>query len=93
MFVVSFSGRDLCDGLITRPEESYRLCCVNVCDLETSRMRRLKPASGLLKPVKEEEEGEVAWHIHKHCLNLRKNRVSTNNFDRFHSYKNKNFHL
>jgi len=30
------SGRGLCDELITRPEESYRLCCV-VCDLETSR--------------------------------------------------------
>jgi hypothetical protein len=41
------SGRGLCDGPITRPEESYRLCCVTVCDLETSRMRRLKPASGL----------------------------------------------
>ena len=23
-------------ALITRPEESYRLCCVVVCDLETS---------------------------------------------------------
>ena len=32
------SGRGLCDELITRPEESYRLCCVAVCDLETSRM-------------------------------------------------------
>jgi len=32
------SGRDLCDELITRPEESYRLWCVVVCDLETSRM-------------------------------------------------------
>jgi len=28
-----FSGRGLCDELITRPEESYRLWCV-VCDLE-----------------------------------------------------------
>jgi hypothetical protein len=28
------SGRDLCDELITRPEESYRLWCVVVCDLE-----------------------------------------------------------
>jgi len=28
------SGRALCDELITRPEESYRLWCV-VCDLET----------------------------------------------------------
>ena len=25
-------------GGITRPEESYRLCCFVVCDLETSRM-------------------------------------------------------
>ena len=32
------SGRGLCDELITRPEESYPLCCVVVCDLETSRM-------------------------------------------------------
>ena len=30
------SGRGLCDELITRPEESYRLWCVIVCDLETS---------------------------------------------------------
>jgi len=28
------SGRGLCDELITRPEESYRLWCVDVCDLE-----------------------------------------------------------
>ena len=28
------SGRDLCDELITRPEEFYRLWCVVVCDLE-----------------------------------------------------------
>jgi hypothetical protein len=25
------SGRGLCDGLINRPEESYRLWCVVVC--------------------------------------------------------------
>ena len=41
------SGRVLCDGLIIRPEESYRLWCVVVCDLETSsRMRRPWPALG-----------------------------------------------
>ena len=34
------SGRGLCDELITRPEESYRLWCVVLCDLETSRIRR-----------------------------------------------------
>ena len=28
------SGRGLCDGPITRPEESYRLWCVLLCDLE-----------------------------------------------------------
>jgi hypothetical protein len=27
------SGRGLCDELITRPEESYRLWCFVVCDL------------------------------------------------------------
>ena len=39
-------GRGLCDELITRPGESYRLWCVVVCDLETSRMRRPRPALG-----------------------------------------------
>src|SRR5215469_781232 len=42
-------GRGLCDGLITRPEESYRLRRVFVCDQETSKTRRLKPATGLWK--------------------------------------------
>ena len=31
-------GRTPLDELITRPEESYRLWCVVLCDLETSRM-------------------------------------------------------
>ena len=43
------SGRGLCDGLITHPEESYRLWRVVVCDQETSNTRRLKPATGLWK--------------------------------------------
>jgi hypothetical protein len=37
------SGRGTCDELITRPEESYLLWCVVVCDLETSWMRRPWP--------------------------------------------------
>jgi len=37
------SGRGLCEGLITRPEESYRLCLVVVCDQETSYAKRLYP--------------------------------------------------
>ena len=32
------SGRALCDELITSPEESYRMWCVVVRDLETSRI-------------------------------------------------------
>ena len=43
------SGRGLCDGLITHPEESYRLWRIVVCDLKTSKMRRLKPVTGLRK--------------------------------------------
>jgi hypothetical protein len=39
-------GIGLCDQLITRPEESYRLWCVVVCDLETPRMRRSWSALG-----------------------------------------------
>ena len=41
-----FSGRGICDGLITLPEESYRLWCVVVCHLESSWMRRLWPTGG-----------------------------------------------
>ena len=48
--VVCFTGRGLCDELITRPEESYRLWCVVVCDLETSRMRSPWPALGRSAP-------------------------------------------
>jgi hypothetical protein len=34
------SGRGLCDELVPRPEESYRLWCVsNVCHHETSTKR------------------------------------------------------
>jgi hypothetical protein len=43
------SGRGLGDGFKTRPGESYRLWRVVVCDQETSKTRRLKPATGLWK--------------------------------------------
>jgi hypothetical protein len=43
------SGRGLCDGLITRPEESYRTWRVAVCVIKKPRIRRLKPATGLWK--------------------------------------------
>jgi hypothetical protein len=40
------SGVSLCDELIIRPEESYRLWCLVACDLETSKMRRPRPTLG-----------------------------------------------
>ena len=43
------SCRGFCEGLITPPEESYRLWRVVVCDQETSKPRRLKSATGLGK--------------------------------------------
>jgi hypothetical protein len=43
------SGRGLCDELITRPEESYRLWCVVVCDLETTKI------------LVDEDEAKVHW--------------------------------
>jgi len=37
------SGRGVFDGLITRPEDFYRMWRVVVCDRETSYARRLWP--------------------------------------------------
>jgi hypothetical protein len=39
------SRRGLYDELITSPEESNQLWCVCMCDLETSSMRRPRPAT------------------------------------------------
>ena len=44
--VVCCQGQGLCNKLITYPEESHWLWCIVVCDLETSRMKRLWPALG-----------------------------------------------
>jgi hypothetical protein len=40
------SGKGLCVGLITRPEESYRLWRVVVCDREAPMMKRPWPTGG-----------------------------------------------
>jgi hypothetical protein len=50
------SGRGLCDGLITRSEESYRMWRVVLCDLETSWMRRSWPTGGCCDKKKERNE-------------------------------------
>jgi hypothetical protein len=71
--VVCLSGRGLCDGLITRPEESYRLWCILVCDLEASRMRR--PWSALVCYSREKHSHSNAWVMHlpiylKHVIRM-----------------------
>jgi hypothetical protein len=43
------SGRGLCDRLIPRPEESYRLWNVIVCDLETLKNETVLDRGGLLQ--------------------------------------------
>jgi hypothetical protein len=37
------SGRGLCEGLISHPEDSYCVVCLAVCDIETLLMRRPRP--------------------------------------------------
>ena len=58
------SGRGLCEELITRPEESYRLRCVVVCDLETTKI------------LVNEEEAKAHWGAiaprEKLCKNCRR---------------------
>jgi len=60
------SGRGLCEELITRPEESYRLWRVVVCDLETSWMRRPWPTGGYCAKNKQTYLGsstEGSWWV------------------------------
>ena len=56
------SGRGLCDELITRPEDSYRLWCVVVCDLETFLMRRPWPTGGFPAKNKQNSHLTLLWH-------------------------------
>jgi len=48
------------DELITRPEESYRLWCVVVCDLETTKIlvneEEVKVDQGAIAPRERERE-------------------------------------
>jgi len=53
------SGRGLGDELITRPEESYRLWCVVVCDLETTKIlvnEEAKAHYGAVAPKEREKK-------------------------------------
>ena len=53
---------DLCDELMTRPKESYRLWCVVLCDLESSRKRRQWPTWGSsAKAAGEHRQYGTSW--------------------------------
>ena len=54
-------GRGLWDELITHPEESYRLWCVVVCDLETSWMRRPWPTGVAFGPKKTNKQDTLIF--------------------------------
>ena len=74
------SGRGLCDGLITRPEESSRLwCVVCVCDLETSWMRRPWPTGGGAvvpnKKTTKYRQTDRQLHSQRHTHNTRSTAV------------------
>jgi len=58
------AGRGLCDGLITHPEESYRLWCIVVCELETSKMR----GEGVCDPL-----GRGEWAVYTKRNDMSKN--------------------
>ena len=64
---VVLSGRDLCDELITRPEDSYRLCCVVVCDLENVKndeaMTRVGSQRHSKKKLASIAETETSLHL------------------------------
>ena len=49
------SARGLCDELITRPEESYRLWCVVVCDLENLKNEEAMTRVGLQRYSKKKK--------------------------------------
>jgi hypothetical protein len=56
------SGRGHCDELITRPDESYRLWCVVVCDLEN-----LKNEEAMIRVGKQRHKKKIFLIIHFTC--------------------------
>ena len=52
------SGRGLCDELITRPEETYRLWCVVACDLENLKNEEAMTRGGSQRHRGKRERGE-----------------------------------
>jgi hypothetical protein len=58
------SGRGFCDGPIPRPEESYRLWCVIVCDLENLEHEAAQARVGLLRQRKKRKKKKENSDLH-----------------------------
>jgi hypothetical protein len=85
------SGRGLLDEMITRPENSYWLWCVVVCDLETSWVRRPWLTGGCRAKKQTKESSRTLWRflLHQHvsfgcflsrckqCINQKKFKFSS----------------
>jgi hypothetical protein len=70
-----WSGRGLCDGLITRSEESYRLWRVVVCDLENLVNEEAIARVGLQRQVKKKAYYGIQYcystrFLEVRCLNI-----------------------
>jgi hypothetical protein len=57
------SGRGLCDELITRPEESYRLWSVVVCDLETTKILVNEEKAKAHQGLSRQEKKNFCWSL------------------------------
>jgi len=73
MFVLSgvLSGRCLCDKPITRPEESYRLWYVIVCDLENLKNEEAVTRVGSQRHKKKKKKKIYIYiyiYTHTHIL-------------------------
>jgi hypothetical protein len=62
------SGRGLCDELITRPEESYRLCCVVVCALENLKNEEAMTRVGSQRHSKKKSERRFKNYANDHRI-------------------------
>jgi hypothetical protein len=59
------SGRGLCDGLITRPDESYRVWCVWVWSWSLGNEEALAPL-GAVVPWRKNSTWNVPWTLPAH---------------------------
>jgi hypothetical protein len=72
------SGRGPCDELITRPEESYRLWCVVVCDLENLKNEEAMMSGGSQRKKKKKKilhmgchpVAVVIMHVHRYEIKI-----------------------